>query len=81
MFLIPRVFTSKCLHLKHLKGASTCRFELKMISYQALTSSLKGNFAGFTGSQYDNTFNPGIGSKLGIRSKVTVDQAGTELNT
>lgn len=64
-----------------MKGASTCRFELKMISYQALTSSLKGNFAGFTGSQYDNTFNPGIGSKLGIRSKVTVDQAGTELNT
>lgn len=52
-----------------------------MISYQALTNSLKGNFAGFTGSQYDNTFNPGIGSKLGIRSKVTVDQAGTELNT
>lgn len=43
----------------------------------SLTSSLKGNLAGLTGSQYDNAFNPGAGRKLGIRSHVTVDQEET----
>lgn len=43
----------------------------------SLTSSLKGNLAGLTGSQYDNAFDPGAGRKLGIRSHVTVDQEET----
>lgn len=43
----------------------------------SLTSSLEGNLAGLTGSQYDNAFDPGAGRKLGIRSDVTADQAET----
>lgn len=43
-----------------------------------LTSSLNCNLAGFTGSQYDNAFNPGASSELGIWSKVTVDRCWIE---
>lgn len=45
----------------------------------ALTSSLKGNLAGLTGSQYDNAFDPGAGRKLGIWSQVTVDQTDLDV--
>lgn len=43
--------------------------------YVTLTSSLDGNLAGLTGSQYDNAFNPGASSELGIWSKITVDKS------
>lgn len=41
----------------------------------ARTRSLQDNLVGLTGTQYDNTLNPGEGGKLGLGSQVTVDQA------